>query len=193
MEELQTIHKASGLHPSNSPLTQSQDGFLLLTSSALAPAGAFDEPGTKTVIPGRVIGKFSIRLVPHMNLSVVEKQVKQHLEAVFSKRNSSNKMTVSIVLGLHPWTANISDPQYLAAKRAIKTVFGVDPDMIQDGSTIPIAKLFQTITQKSVMMLPLGAVDDGEHSQNEKINRWNYIQGSKLFATFFLELSKQHS
>ncbi|XP_057645235.1 beta-Ala-His dipeptidase [Chionomys nivalis] len=155
--------------------------------------GAFDEPGTKTVIPGRVIGKFSIRLVPHMNLSVVEKQVKQHLEAVFSKRNSSNKMTVSMVLGLHPWMANISDPQYLAAKTAIKTVFGVDPDMIQDGSTIPIAKLFQTIIQKSVMMLPLGAVDDGEHSQNEKINRWNYIQGSKLFATFFLELSKQHS
>lgn len=37
--------------------------------------GAFDEPGAKTVIPGRVIGKFSIRLVPHMNTSVVEKQV----------------------------------------------------------------------------------------------------------------------
>lgn len=37
--------------------------------------GAFDEPGVKTVIPGRVIGKFSIRLVPHMNASVVEKQV----------------------------------------------------------------------------------------------------------------------
>uniref|UniRef100_A0A8C6QRX3 Carnosine dipeptidase 1 n=1 Tax=Nannospalax galili TaxID=1026970 RepID=A0A8C6QRX3_NANGA len=153
--------------------------------------GAFDEPGTKTVIPGRVIGKFSIRLVPHMNLSVVEKQVtSQHLEAVFSKRNSFNKMTVSMVLGLHPWVANINDTQYLAAKRAIRTVFGVEPDMIQDGSTIPIAKIFQDITQKSVMMLPLGAVDDGEHSQNEKINRWNYIEGSKLFATFFLELSK---
>lgn len=37
--------------------------------------GAFDEPGAKTVIPGRVTGKFSIRLVPHMNTSVVEKQV----------------------------------------------------------------------------------------------------------------------
>lgn len=37
--------------------------------------GAFDKPGAKTVIPGRVIGKFSIRLVPHMNTSVVEKQV----------------------------------------------------------------------------------------------------------------------
>lgn len=155
--------------------------------------GAFDEPGTKTVIPGRVLGKFSIRLVPHMTPSVVETQVTQHLEAVFSKRNSFNKMAVSMVLGLQPWTANINGTQYLAARRAIQTVFGVDPDMIQDGSTIPIAKIFQDITQKSVMMLPLGAVDDGEHSQNEKINRWNYIQGSKLFAAFFLELSKLHS
>ncbi|XP_054958341.1 beta-Ala-His dipeptidase isoform X2 [Pan paniscus] len=132
--------------------------------------GAFDEPGAKTVIPGRVIGKFSIRLVPHMNVSVVEKQVTRHLEDVFSKRNSSNKMVVSMALGLHPWIANINDTQYLAAKRAIRTVFGTEPDMIRDGSTIPIAKMFQEIVHKSVVLIPLGAVDDGEHSQNEKIN-----------------------
>ncbi|XP_070309082.1 beta-Ala-His dipeptidase isoform X2 [Odocoileus virginianus] len=76
--------------------------------------GAFHEPGAKTVIPGRVIGKFSIRLVPHVDMSVVETQVKQHLEYIFSKRNSSNQMTVSTALGLHPWIANISDHQYLA-------------------------------------------------------------------------------
>ncbi|XP_037365564.1 beta-Ala-His dipeptidase [Talpa occidentalis] len=154
--------------------------------------GAFDEPGAKTVIPGRVIGKFSIRLVPHMNISVVEKQVKQHLEQIFSKRNSSNHMAVSMTLGLHPWVANVKDHQYLAARRAIQTVFGSEPDMIRDGSTIPIAKTFQDVIQKSVMMLPLGAVDDGEHSQREKMNRWNYIEGSKVFAAFFLELAKLH-
>ncbi|XP_069885050.1 beta-Ala-His dipeptidase [Dipodomys merriami] len=155
--------------------------------------GAFDEPGAKTVIPGCVTGKFSIRLVPHMNVSVLEKQVKQHLETVFSKRNSSNQMAVSLVMGLQPWVAKTNDSQYLAAKRAIRTVFGVEPDMIQDGSTIPIAGTFQDIIDKSVMMLPLGAVDDGEHAQNEKINRWNYIEGSKLFAAFFLEVARLHA
>ncbi|XP_016003889.2 beta-Ala-His dipeptidase isoform X2 [Rousettus aegyptiacus] len=154
--------------------------------------GAFDKPGAKTVIPGRVTGKFSIRLVPHMNLPVVERQVKQHLQHIFSKRNSSNQMTVSMVLGLHPWVADVRENQYRAARRAIKTVFGTEPDMIRDGSTIPIAKIFQDVIQKSVLMLPLGAVDDGEHSQNEKINRWNYIEGSKLFAAFFLEMAKLH-
>lgn len=72
------------------------------------------------------------------------------------------------------------------------SVFGTEPDMIRDGSTIPIARIFQDTIQKSVMMLPLGAVDDGEHSQKEKINRWNYIEGSKLFAAFFLEMAKLH-
>ncbi|XP_073879128.1 beta-Ala-His dipeptidase isoform X4 [Macaca fascicularis] len=71
-------------------------------------------------------------------------------------------------------------------------VFGTEPDMIRDGSTIPIAKMFQEIVHKSVVLIPLGAVDDGEHSQNEKINRWNYIEGTKLFAAFFLEMAQLH-
>uniref|UniRef100_A0A8U7M901 Carnosine dipeptidase 1 n=1 Tax=Corvus moneduloides TaxID=1196302 RepID=A0A8U7M901_CORMO len=134
--------------------------------------GAFHEPGIKTVIPAKVIGKFSIRQVPHMDLSVVKKQVVEHLEGVFSKRNSPNKLKVSMPLGAKPWLADVNDLLYKAARRAIKTVFGEDPDFIRDGSTVPIARMFQSITQKSVMMLPIGAADDGEHSQNEKISRF---------------------
>uniref|UniRef100_A0A8C8RCV4 Carnosine dipeptidase 1 n=2 Tax=Pelusios castaneus TaxID=367368 RepID=A0A8C8RCV4_9SAUR len=154
--------------------------------------GAFHEPGTKTVIPARVIGKFSIRQVPHMNISIVEHQVIHYLEDVFSKRNSPNKLKVSMSMSAMPWVADVNDPLYTAARRAIKTVFGEDPDMIRDGGTIPVARTFQNITRKSVMMLPIGAADAGEHSQNEKISRHNYIQGTKLFAVFFLEIGKLH-
>ncbi|XP_019379922.1 PREDICTED: beta-Ala-His dipeptidase isoform X4 [Gavialis gangeticus] len=154
--------------------------------------GAFYEPGIKTVIPAKVIGKFSIRQVPHMALATVEKQVTQYLEEVFSKRNSPNKLKVSMPMSTMPWIADINNPMYVAARRAIKTVFGREPDMIRDGSTIPIARMFQNETRKSVMMLPIGAADDGEHSQNEKISRYNYIWGTKLFAAFFLEISKLH-
>ncbi|KAM7037172.1 beta-Ala-His dipeptidase isoform 1-T1 [Passerculus sandwichensis] len=130
--------------------------------------------------------------VPNMDLSVVEKQVVEHLEGVFSKRNSPNKMKVSMPLGVKPWLADFNDLLYKAARRAVKTVFGEDPDFTRDGSTIPVARMFQTVTQKSVMMLPIGAADAGEHSQNEKISRHNYIEGTKLFAAFFLEISKLH-
>ncbi|XP_062985872.1 beta-Ala-His dipeptidase [Elgaria multicarinata webbii] len=154
--------------------------------------GAFYEPGIKTVIPSRVTGKFSIRQVPHMALSTVECQVKKYLEDVFSERKSPNKLTVTMQMGASPWVANIRDPQFEAAKKAIKKVFKQDPDMIRDGATIPIARMFQKITKKSVMMFPIGAVDDGEHSQKEKISRSNYINGTKVFASFLLEISKLH-
>ncbi|XP_027533360.1 beta-Ala-His dipeptidase-like [Neopelma chrysocephalum] len=154
--------------------------------------GAFHEPGIKTVIPAKEIGKFSIRQVPHMDLLVVKQQVVEHLKGVFSKRTSPNKLKVSTPLGSKPWLADVNDLSYKAARRAIKTVFREDPDFIRDGSTIPVARMFQTITQKSVMMLPIGAADDGEHSQNEQISRHNFIKGTKLFAAFFLEISKLH-
>ncbi|KAM4688465.1 beta-Ala-His dipeptidase-like [Discoglossus pictus] len=155
--------------------------------------GAFYGTGSKTVIPSKVIGKFSIRQVPNMNIEVVKIQVTKYLEDMFVKLKSPNKLKVTMHIGVFPWVANISDPQYEAARNAIIKVFGVKPDMIRDGSTIPIAKTFQSLTKKSVMMLPIGGADDGEHSQNEKISRYNYIQGTKVFAAFFLELSKLHN
>jgi len=35
----------------------------------------------------------------------------------------------------------------------------------------------QDALQKNIVLLPIGACDDGAHSQNEKIDRVNYIQG----------------
>lgn len=40
--------------------------------------GAFSGTGTKTVIPSKVIGKFSIRQAPNMRIPVVEKQVRMN-------------------------------------------------------------------------------------------------------------------
>ncbi|KAJ8411546.1 hypothetical protein AAFF_G00163540 [Aldrovandia affinis] len=152
--------------------------------------GAFSDPGSKTVIPRRVIGKFSVRQVPNMEPAVVERQVKQHLQEVFARHKSPNILTVSSSVGAKPWVADPRDPQYIAGRKAVKAVFGVEPELIREGSTIPIAANFQEVTGKSVMMLPIGGHDDGEHSQNEKISRYNYIQGTKLFAAFFHELSQ---
>jgi nonspecific dipeptidase len=52
--------------------------------------GAFSAPGCKTVIPRKVIGKFSIRLVPDQEPAVVEKLVKEHLQSVHQARGSPN-------------------------------------------------------------------------------------------------------
>lgn len=52
--------------------------------------GAFSEAGAKTVIPRKVIGKFSIRLVPDMDPKVVEKQVRIKTKAPACNTDNSD-------------------------------------------------------------------------------------------------------
>jgi nonspecific dipeptidase len=40
------------------------------------------------------------------------------------------------------------------------------------------------------MLLPIGACDDMAHSQNEKLNVSNYINGTKVLAAYLLELAQ---
>jgi acetylornithine deacetylase/succinyl-diaminopimelate desuccinylase-like protein len=47
--------------------------------------GAFSGGGAKTVIPAKVIGKFSLRLVPDQRPSYIEKVVTDHLNREFQK------------------------------------------------------------------------------------------------------------
>nr|AAH55979.1 Darmin protein [Xenopus laevis]AAN86572.1 glutamate carboxypeptidase [Xenopus laevis] len=155
--------------------------------------GAFSGTGTKTVIPAKVIGKFSIRQVPNMEPSVVNKQVTDYLEAKFSERKSPNKIKVTMVIGAKPWLADMNEPQYLAARRAVKRVFNLEADMIRAGGTIPIAKTLEDVLGKSVMLLGIGGPDDAPHGQNEKISKYNYIEGTKLYASYLQELSSTSS
>ena len=60
--------------------------------------GAFAEPGQKTVIPKKVIGKFSIRLVPNQTPENVEKCVTKYLNDIWKKRKSQNKFSVCFFL-----------------------------------------------------------------------------------------------
>lgn len=60
--------------------------------------GAFSGPGFKTVIPRKVTGKFSIRLVPNQIPSRITEIVKDYVQSVWEKRQSPNKFKVLYVL-----------------------------------------------------------------------------------------------
>uniref|UniRef100_A0A8D0CS64 Cytosolic non-specific dipeptidase n=1 Tax=Sander lucioperca TaxID=283035 RepID=A0A8D0CS64_SANLU len=152
--------------------------------------GAFSEAGVKTVIPCNVIGKFSIRLVPDMDPKVVEEKVIDHLQNKFAELKSPNKLKVYMDNGAKAWVSDFNHPHYMAGRKAMKTVFGVEPDLTREGGSIPVTLTFQEATGRNVMLLPLGSSDDGAHSQNEKLNRTNYIQGIKMLAAYFYEVSQ---
>ncbi|CAE7887773.1 CNDP2, partial [Symbiodinium sp. KB8] len=94
--------------------------------------GAFSGKGSKTVIPGKVIGKFSIRMVPDMDPAKVEELVRAHVEAEFAKLNSPNKIKVSMGHAGRAWLSNYDSPNYVAARTAVKAVHGQEPDLIRE-------------------------------------------------------------
>lgn len=65
---------------------------------------------------------------------------------------------------------------------------GIEPDFTRGGCSIPVTLALQNALQKNIVLLPIGACDDGAHSQNEKINRLNFIQGTKALASYLEEL-----
>ncbi|KAF5308310.1 hypothetical protein FQR65_LT06304 [Abscondita terminalis] len=152
--------------------------------------GAHDQPGQKTVIPRKVIGKFSIRIVPNQMPEKIGKITVEYLEKKWAERKSPNTMKAVMVHGGHAWTEDPFHPHYIAAQKATQTVYNVEPDLIREGGSIPITITLQEITGKNVILLPVGAGDDGAHSQNEKLNIRNYIQGTKLLGAYLYEVSQ---
>lgn len=66
--------------------------FDLLQFYSAGIEGAFSEAGSKTVIPRKVIGKFSLRLVPNQSPDKIKKLVTEHLQRTFQERKSPNKL-----------------------------------------------------------------------------------------------------
>ncbi|KAJ3119915.1 Cys-Gly metallodipeptidase [Nowakowskiella sp. JEL0407] len=151
--------------------------------------GAFYAPGAKTVIPAKVIGKFSIRTVPNQEPDQITALVKNYLEAEFKKLNSKNKLDIGCGHAGKCWVADVNHWNYTAASRAVEKVFGQKPDMTREGGSIPVTLTFQDALKKSVLLLPMGKSDDGAHSINEKLDRRNYIEGIKLLSQYLHEIA----
>ncbi|RDB17221.1 Cys-Gly metallodipeptidase dug1 [Hypsizygus marmoreus] len=151
--------------------------------------GAFHGAGAKTVIPAKVAGKFSIRLVPPQTPALVDPLVIAYLEAEFAKLNSKNTLTVESLHGGKPWVEDVNHWNYEAAKVATKAVYGQDPDLTREGGSIPVTLTFAESLGVNVLLLPMGRGDDGAHSTNEKLDRSNFIQGTKLLGTYLYEIA----
>lgn len=146
--------------------------------------GAFSTPGAKTVIPAKVIGKFSIRTVPDMDSDKVNALVFAHIKSTFQSLKSKNTVAVELLHAGNWWVASPKHWNFSAAARAVERVFGVQPDLTREGGSIPVTLTFEQATGKNVLLLPMGSSTDAAHSINEKLDRSNYIEGTKLLGAY---------
>jgi len=173
------------IHDSKEKLLQHRWRFPTLSLHGIE--GAFYEPGEKTVIPRRVIGKFSIRLVPDMDPEKLIGLVRTHIEKKMKEIGTPNKFWLEPRGGSKAWKGNPQGPLFQAGIRATEKVYKVTPDMTREGGSIPVTLSFANATGKPAMLLPMGAADDGAHGQNEKIDCRNFFEGTKLLGGFLLE------
>ncbi|KAJ7210787.1 hypothetical protein GGX14DRAFT_624931, partial [Mycena pura] len=150
--------------------------------------GAFSGPGAKTVIPAKVAGKFSIRLVPPQTPDAVEPLVRKHLESEFAKLGSRNQLDVELLHSGKPWVADWKHWNYAAAIKATEAVYRRTPDLTREGGSIPVTLSFAETLGVNVLLLPMGRGDDGAHSTNEKLDRSNFLEGTKLLGTYLYEV-----
>ena len=146
--------------------------------------GAYSAPGAKTVIPAKVIGKFSIRTVPDMESDKVDSFVFKYVKSEFEKLGSKNTVNVELIHAGNWWVASPKHWNYTAAGRAVEKVFGVQPDLTREGGSIPVTLTFERATKKNVLLLPMGSSTDAAHSINEKLDKRNYIEGTKLLGAY---------
>ncbi|KAI0549966.1 cytosolic non-specific dipeptidase [Xylaria curta] len=146
--------------------------------------GAFSAPGAKTVIPAKVIGKFSIRTVPDMDIDKTNEAVYSYVKEVFAKLKSKNSLKVYAQHTGKWWVASPNHWNFRAASKATERVWGVKPDFTREGGSIPVTLTFEQATGKNVLLLPMGSSTDGAHSINEKLDKRNYIEGIKLLGAY---------
>lgn len=146
--------------------------------------GAFSSQGAKTVIPSKVIGKFSIRTVPNIESSKLDNLVITHCHNVFKELNSPNTCKAELIHDGNYWVSDPFNASFTAAAKATKMVYGVEPDFTREGGSIPITLTFEQELKTSVLLLPMGRGDDGAHSINEKLDLSNFFGGMKTMAAF---------
>ncbi|BFZ57476.1 hypothetical protein PYCC9005_004528 [Savitreella phatthalungensis] len=152
--------------------------------------GAFYGAGAKTVIPAKVNGKFSIRTVPDMQTGEVSALVQKHIETEFAKLGSKNTVSVEELHAGKPWYSSPDHWNFRAAAKATEYVYKVKPDLTREGGSIPVTLTFEESLGKNVCLLPMGQGNDGAHSINEKLDRGNYINGTKLLGAYLYEIAR---
>jgi di- and tripeptidase len=145
-----------------------------------------------SVMPNMAAAKLSVRFVPDQDPDTVFGHVREHLLLEFSKRRSENKLIVNCVGKGDWWLGDPSGPEFQLAKRAVRSVWGMEPMFVCEGGTMPIFSFLSKTLDAPVVQVPLGQASDGAHLPNERIRAVNLHKGTQVLQYIIQELSEQH-
>ncbi len=127
--------------------------------------GGYQGPGSKTVLPSDAHVKITCRLVPHQHPETVVARLRAHLE---QRCPPGVRLTFDPDgHGAEPYRI-ASDNRYLrAAAETLAEVFGVPPDLVGMGGTVPIVTTFQETLGVDTVFFSFSVADENIHAPNE--------------------------
>lgn len=148
--------------------------------------GGYQGEGTKTVLPREAFAKLTMRLVPNQKPERVLDLVEQHLRA-----HLPPGVEIAVTRGHSgdPYYVNPNSPDGLAARKALREVFGREPALLREGGSIPIVNTFKRMLGADALLLALASPDCAAHSPNENFPVENFLAGIRLNQAVLRELA----
>ncbi len=150
--------------------------------------GAFSGPRAKTVIPSKVIGKVSMRLVPDQDPEEIAELFEKYIRKEFEKLESGNKLNFQKIVVGDWWYGDPNNDLFRAGIRAMEDYWHINPSLIRGGGSVPIIPFMEKIFDAPAMGPGIGQSTDGAHSQNERIRIKNLEGGTEVIKLLLKNL-----
>ncbi|XP_064539524.1 cytosolic non-specific dipeptidase-like [Drosophila montana] len=152
--------------------------------------GADSRPGCSRILPMKVLGKFSIRLVPDQEVDQVHIAVKEYLLHLSNELALGTTISVHLIDYMEPTSWSMESKLMKALMRAVGEVYQKDPIATQGiPICLPIANVLGKLIRKPIILMPFYKRRDRHHQENESIEEDNLMRHTKTCARLLYELS----
>lgn len=150
--------------------------------------GGYQGPGSKTVLPSEAHVKLTCRLVPNQRPDDVIAKVRRHLE-----RHCPSGVTLTIEEGhegAEAYRVSPDSPAVRAASETLAEVFGVPPEIVGMGGTIPIVTTFREVLGANTVFFSFSTGDENIHAPNEFYRPERFRLGLQAWARLWRRMSQ---
>ncbi|MGB7023844.1 MAG: dipeptidase [Candidatus Acidiferrales bacterium] len=149
--------------------------------------GGYQGPGSKTVLPSEAYVKLTCRLVPNQRPDDVLAKVRRHLEL-----RCPPGVTLTIEdghEGAKAYRVSPDKPAVRAAAETLAEVFGLPPEIVGMGGTVPIVTTFRDVLGVDTVFFSFSTADENIHAPNEFYRPERFRLGLQAWARLWRRLS----
>jgi len=141
--------------------------------------------GVKTVIPRKVVVKFSLRLVKNQNPQEIENLVKEFIEKSLPDGVRYDLKTLSKD---YPFYTDLNNPYVKKTAESLEKVFSNQTLFNRSGGSIAAAATLQKLYRKPIILTGFTLPDDNIHSPNENFNEEMFFKGIEALKKIYSQV-----